>query len=139
MKSDRAIPIIPAYPAMATGPSGLEPRQPLVLPGLFAVGISDSNTPSVDDAEEQYWRENHFTQPYGRDGDYAVYEAAYRVGYEGFRNYEAGASFADAEAELRNQYEALPSGLPWGQARRAASAAWQRAYEHHVNPNFDAE
>lgn len=124
---------------MATGPTGLEPRQPFMMPGPFAVGITASGGASGDDPEEQYWRENHFAQPYGQGADYAVYEAAYRVGYEGFRSHKSGTSFAEAEAELSKQYEALHSDLPWVQARRASLAAWQRAYEHHLNPNFHAE
>ena len=109
-----------------------------MMPAPISVRIS-ANTPSRDDAEEQYWRENHFAQPYGQDGDYELYEPAYRIGYEGFRTHKAGTSFAEAEAELRDQYEALHCELPWIQARRASLAAWQRAYEHHVNPNFHAE
>jgi hypothetical protein len=78
-------------------------------------------------AEEAYWREEHPRQPYAQRTSFQDYALAYRAGYEGFQRHAAdGHSFAEAESEIRAQYESGGGALPWDQGRLAAQAAWNR-------------
>lgn len=138
MKAKPVLPSAPIQGAIATGPSSLNPGgDPLFVPAPLVVGIPRERGLSAVEAEEFYWRENHFAQPYGSDADYAHYEAAYRVGYEGYLTFgKPGMSFGEVEPRLQGNYESLGAELPWIKARPATLAAWRRAQEHRVNPHF---
>ncbi|MFN2507200.1 MAG: hypothetical protein ABR589_00310 [Chthoniobacterales bacterium] len=88
-------------------------------------GVAETMNPTV---EEQYWRENHPTQPWASpESTYEHYAPAYRTGYEGVRKY-AGKSYEQIEGDLARDYEkhdANPA-IPWDRARPAVRAAWDR-------------
>jgi uncharacterized protein (TIGR02271 family) len=90
--------------------------------GGYAVG--EAIDPAAEDA---YWRESHYKQPFAKSGSYDEYEGGYRTGYQGYDKYasEKG-TFDEAEPDLRRDYGATRTGLPWEKARDASRAAWNR-------------
>ncbi len=87
-------------------------------------GVAEAVNPTV---EETFWRENHASQEWARDGSaYDLYAPAYRTGYEGVMKY-AGRDYEEAETDLAVDYRKHdPStALPWDRARPAVKAAWQ--------------
>ncbi len=79
-------------------------------------------------AEDAYWDKNHNSQPFAKDGGYDQYQAGYRTGYTGFERHDGGKrKFDEVESNLRKDYEAAKTDLPWDKARPAAKAAWTRA------------
>lgn len=96
--------------------------------GAVAGGLGGKAVGEVIDptGEDNYWRENHATQPYAEESvaDFDAYSSAYRTGYEG--HHSTGQSFDDAEPELRTTYQSTASNLPWENARDATRAAWTR-------------
>jgi uncharacterized protein (TIGR02271 family) len=90
--------------------------------GGYAVG--EAIDPAAEDA---YWRENHYNQPFAKSGSYDEYEQGYRTGYQGYGKYAPGRrTFDEAEPDLRNEYIQSGRNLPWEKARDASRAAWNR-------------
>jgi len=88
-------------------------------------GVAEAVNPTQ---EQNYWREQHGSQPYaGGDFTYDHYEPACRTGYEAMTKY-AGKRYEDIESDLALDYQkASPdSALPWDRARPAVKAAWDR-------------
>lgn len=74
-----------------------------VAGGLAGKGVAEMIDPT---AEDSYWRESHWSQPYAdRTRPYEAYAPAYRTGFTGYRE---GRSFEDQEADLRMEYEGGP-------------------------------
>lgn len=93
--------------------------------GLGGKAVAEHFDPTV---EEGYWRENHDSQTFKKDGTvYDDYAPAYRMGYEG-RNRYADESFESVETKLQQDYTSNrgESLLDWDDARPAARAAWDR-------------
>jgi hypothetical protein len=83
---------------------------------------------AIDETEEEdYWRQEHCRQPFGREADYEKYQAAYRVGYKGAKAYQNAACYEEVEADLEKEYGGHSAGLPWDKAQHATRAAWHRA------------
>lgn len=81
-----------------------------------------------ENAESGYWRSRFDQEPYYRSGDrYDDFEAAYRVGYQGYGRF-ADRDFDRAEPDLRNEWERGKgeSKLTWERAKDATRAAWHR-------------
>ena len=88
-------------------------------------GVAEAINPTQ---EEQYWRENHPSQPWANEeGKFEHYAPAYRTGYEGAQKY-AGKPYHEIEADLARDYEKNDANLaiPWDRARPAVKAAWDR-------------
>lgn len=88
-------------------------------------GVAEAVNPTVEDA---YWRENHATQDWAREGGtYDQFAPAYRTGYEGVMKY-AGRHYDEIETDLALDYQKHDpnTALPWDRARPAVKAAWQR-------------
>lgn len=86
-----------------------------VVGGLAGKGVAEMIDPT---AEDTYWREKHWSQPYAdRTRPYEAYAPAYRAGVTGYRE---GQTFEEREAELRMEYEGRApearagAGLPGG-------------------------
>ncbi len=78
-------------------------------------------------AEDSYWRDNHYKQPFAKGGNFDEYQEGYRTGYQGFERHGGGQrSFEEAETDLQRDY-GTASGLSWDKARDASRAAWSRA------------
>lgn len=96
-----------------------------VVGGLAGKGVAEKIDPTVEDA---YWQGNYSKQKYVEPNtDYAVYQPAYRIGYEGRSRYP-GKRYDEVEPDLRRDYESY-SGKPtlaWDKARLAARDAWNR-------------
>jgi hypothetical protein len=96
-----------------------------VAGGLAGKGIAEKIDPTVEDA---YWRTNYSTRPYvTKDSAYAMYQPAYRTGYEGRGRYP-GKTFEEVEADLKRDYERASgtTGLSWERAKNATRDAWHR-------------
>lgn len=135
-----------------------------VAGGLAGKGVAELIDPTAEDA---YWREAHWSQPYAeRTRPFEAYARAYRAGYTGYRE---GRSFEDREAELRMEYEGGPQQvkaeesqrenhpaidpekarsnlstdpLRWEEARDAARAAYQRVQRgesRRAKPEIDED
>jgi uncharacterized protein (TIGR02271 family) len=90
--------------------------------GGYAVG--EAIDPAAEDA---YWREHHYTQPFAKGGSFDEYQPGYRTGYQGYDKYAAEKrTFEEAEPHLQREYGASETGLPWEEARDASRAAWNR-------------
>ncbi|MBV9008884.1 MAG: YsnF/AvaK domain-containing protein [Verrucomicrobia bacterium] len=90
--------------------------------GGYAVG--EAIDPAAEDA---YWRENHYKQPFAKSGSYDEYQTGYETGYRGYDKYGAeNRSFDEAEPNLERDYRSSETGLPWDKARDASRAAWNR-------------
>jgi uncharacterized protein (TIGR02271 family) len=97
--------------------------------GAIAGGAAGSAVGEAIDpaAEDAYWRENHSKQPFGKQGSYNEYQPGYRSGYEGYGRYGSEKrTFEEAEPDLRRDYGACKTDLPWDRARDASRAAWDR-------------
>jgi uncharacterized protein (TIGR02284 family) len=80
-------------------------------------------------SETEYWREAHVHEPYYAAGrGFEDYSTAYELGWVSFNLY--GGEFDTAERVLANDWLVRKgvSTLSWEDARAAARAAWQRAY-----------
>jgi len=96
-----------------------------IVGGLAGKGVAEKIDPTVEDA---YWRENHNRQPFARDSRYDDYAPAYRVGYEGYRDFSPNRkSYEQVEADLRRRYEGTSPRIGWDNAKLATRAAWDRA------------
>lgn len=98
--------------------------------GAVAGGVGGHAVGATIDpaAEDSYWRENHYKQPFAKRGSYDEYQAGYRTGYQGYDRFSSETpSFDDAEPSLEREYSASETDLPWEQARDASRAAWTRA------------
>jgi osmotically-inducible protein OsmY len=95
--------------------------------GLAGKGVAEMVDPTVED---NYWREAYTREPYyTADRDYAFYEPAYRVGYEGRVKYD-GRTYEDIEDDLAADYARYQDNdTTWEEARPAARAAWNRVDE----------
>ena len=92
-------------------------------------GAAEQINPTVEDA---YWRENHDRQAFARDSRYEDYAAAYRAGYEGYRDLGTrGKSYEETEADLRRTFAKSGSQTPWDNAQFASRAAWERARQNY--------
>lgn len=88
-----------------------------VAGGLAGKGVAEMIDPTAEDA---YWRETHWKQPYAnREVPYENYASAYRAGYTGYRE---GRSFDDREDDLRMEYEGGPQRAEAEPARTPAEA-----------------
>ncbi|CAN5446310.1 hypothetical protein BH18VER1_BH18VER1_02190 [soil metagenome] len=91
--------------------------------GGYAVG--EAIDPAAEDA---YWRENHYKQPFAKSGSFDEYEEGYRTGYTGFERHGRGErAFDEAESDLQRDYAESKTSMPWENARDASRAAWTRA------------
>ena len=96
-----------------------------IVGGLAGKGIAEKIDPTVEDA---YWRDNHNRQAFARDSRYDDYAPAYRVGYEGYRDFSGRKkSYDEVEADLRRRYEQGNPRIGWDNAKLASRAAWDRA------------
>ncbi len=81
--------------------------------------------------DNDYWRSNFSSRPYYQQGDrYEAYEPAYRLGYDGYSQYQGtGRTFDQVEPELHRDYERRHggAGLAWEKAKFAVQDAWNRA------------
>lgn len=96
-----------------------------VIGGVLGSEAGEAVNPTP---EEHYWSTTYQTEPYFHSGySYDDYRPAYRVGYEGYRQYP-GKSFEDVEAQLQADYIAGRgnSRLTWADARLATRSAWER-------------
>lgn len=77
--------------------------------------------------EEQYWRSQHGTRPYGQDSSFDDFGPAYMYGASAYGRYP-GRSFDDAEPELSTGWTGArgASTLEWDRARQASRDAWLR-------------
>ncbi len=96
-----------------------------VAGGMGGHAVGEAIDPA---AEDDYWRQQHSNQPYGKGGRFEEYQPAYRTGYEGYDRYAGEKqTFEEAEPDLRSEYESSETNLPWNKARDASHAAWGRA------------
>jgi hypothetical protein len=96
-----------------------------IVGGLAGKGIAEKFDPTIEDA---YWRANHNRQAFAKDSRYEDYAPAYRVGYEGYRDYASkGKTYDQVEADLRRRYERTSPRIGWDSASDATRAAWDRA------------
>ena len=96
-----------------------------VAGGLAGKAVGEKYDPTVEDT---YWKANFTTRKYvAADSDYAIYESAYRTGYEGHGKY-AAKKYEDVESKLQQDYEKSKgkANLAWDQAKVATRDAWQR-------------
>jgi hypothetical protein len=96
-----------------------------VAGGLAGKGIAEHVDPTVEDA---YWMEHFSERKYVDPGtDYTIYQPAFRIGYEGRRQY-AGKRFEEVETKLREEYEKIEhkAKVSWDKAQLAARDAWNR-------------
>jgi uncharacterized protein (TIGR02271 family) len=78
-------------------------------------------------AEDAYWRENHYKQPFAKGGSYDEYQSGYQTGYRGYDKYSAEKrTFDEAEPDLERDYRTSGTDVPWNKARDASRAAWSR-------------
>ncbi len=98
-----------------------------VAGGLAGKSAAERVNPTVED---EYWRNNYTARPYvEKDRSYQDYQPAYRMGYEGYRQYgDLGKTYAEVEPDLRSEYEKQQGGarLPWDTAKHATKDAWER-------------
>jgi len=99
--------------------------------GAIAGGMGGKEAAEALDptAEEAYWRDNHTREPYYESGrPFDDYAPAYRLGWQGRREYTG--SFEEAETGLAARWDTQRdrSTLSWPQARNASRAAWERAH-----------
>jgi len=100
-----------------------------IVGGLAGKGIAEKIDPTVEDA---YWRQNHNRQSFAGDSRYSDYAPAYRVGYEGYRDYgSTGKTYDQVEADLRRRYESNSPRLGWENAKSATRAAWDRTFHNY--------
>ncbi len=89
-----------------------------VAGGLAGKGVAEMIDPTAEDA---YWRESHWSQPYAdRTRPYEAYAPAYRTGFTGYRE---GKTFDDREADLRMEYEGGPQRAEAAAARAGSDPA----------------
>ncbi len=96
-----------------------------VAGGLAGKAAGEKYDPTVEDT---YWRTNFSKRKYVEaDSDYAIYESAYRTGYEGHGKYPAK-KYEEVESSLQQDYEKSKgkAKLAWDKARVATRDAWQR-------------
>src|SRR5438477_7150300 len=95
-----------------------------VAGGAGGYALGEAIDPAAEDA---YWRENHYNQPFAKSGGYDEYQPGYRTRYEGYGKYaREKRSFAEAEPDLRRDYGESKTNLPWTKARDASRVAWNR-------------
>ena len=111
---------------------------PLVCTLLFA-GCTNGYYGTVEgwDAEDGYWRNNYFNEPYYIPGyGYDAYQPAYMYGVEAFHHYP-DRHFEDInEGELRTGWEkghGRTSGMDWAHARCPVRAAFMHMSQHASN------
>ncbi len=98
--------------------------------GAVAGGLAGKDTAEAVNptAEEIFWRETYIREPYYVAGRvYEYYAPGFRAGWEGRVRHD-GRSFAEAEPELRAEYNRTRSELDpsWHDVAPAAHAAWNR-------------
>ena len=94
--------------------------------GLAGKGVAEKIDPTAEDA---YWKNNYTKRSYvARGSDYAIYQSAYRTGYEGRSQYP-GKKYEEAETNLQRDYEKSKgtATLAWDKAKHATRDAWNRA------------
>ncbi|MES2568436.1 MAG: DUF2934 domain-containing protein [Verrucomicrobiota bacterium] len=103
-----------------------------IVGGWGGSAVGEAIDPTL---EEEYWRDKHSSQPHAtQETEYASFEPAYRVGYEGYDRHGGGSkSFEEVESNLRGEYESGGARLEWAQARDAAHAAWTRVHDSRVS------
>lgn len=80
------------------------------------------------EAEEDYWRKHHASQPHAAEGTaFEQFAPAYRVGAEAAHKYP-GREFHEIEDDVALDYEKheVGSALPWDRVRGASKAAWTK-------------
>ncbi|HUG11995.1 MAG TPA: hypothetical protein VMM36_13325 [Opitutaceae bacterium] len=96
-----------------------------VAGGLAGKKVAEKVDPTVEDT---YWRTNYSNRSYvAKDSAYAMYQPAYRTGYEGRGQYP-GKTYEEVEADLKRDYEKTSgaAGLTWDKAKGATRDAWHR-------------
>ena len=89
----------------------------------------DTNTRSVWNDEDTYWRTHYRTRPYassaGRDYDY--YQPGYRYGFEAANRYP-NRTWSDVEADLARGWNTFEhrANATWEQMKDAVRDAWDR-------------
>ena len=95
--------------------------------GYAGKGVAEAVNPTD---ENTYWQSNYRNAPYYQtDYDFADYEPAYRVGYEGYgRHSVMGRDYSEIEPELESDYMRSRGGsrLGWDNAKAATRDAWER-------------
>ncbi len=84
---------------------------------------------SIDpEVEDNYWRENHTTKPYGSGSNYDDYGPAYRYGWESRGRETSNRRFDEVESKLGEKWEDNRgnSSLGWEKAKKASRDAWDR-------------
>lgn len=103
-----------------------------VAGGMTGHGIAEATDSDSDEANEQYWQEQHRTQSYATaDNDnYTSYAPAYQYGTSAARSYD-NRNFQDVEPELRSNWERehANSNLDWESARPAVENAFNRTIQ----------
>jgi hypothetical protein len=96
-----------------------------VAGGLAGKAVGEKYDPTV---EATYWKANFSQRKYVEaNSDYALYESAYRTGYEGHEKYPAK-KYDEVESRLQTDYEKSKdkAKLGWDKAKVAVRDAWQR-------------
>ena len=96
-----------------------------VVGGLAGKGVAEKLDPTVEDT---YWKTNYAKQKYVEGNvPFAIYQLAYRTGYEGHNRY-SGKKYQEVEADLQRDYErsAGHATLAWDKAKHATRDAWNR-------------
>lgn len=77
--------------------------------------------------EDEYWRTNYRTRPYGASGSYDDYQPGYRYGYESAQKY-TGRNWDEVENNLRTEWDKYEhrGKSTWEQVKAAARDAWDR-------------
>jgi len=94
-----------------------------VMGGLVGKNTAEAINPT---AEEVFWRETYFREPYYVQGRaYEYYAPGFRAGWNGRVRHD-GRAFEEAEPELQAEYILGKSELDpdWQEIRPAARAAW---------------
>lgn len=97
-----------------------------VAGGLLGKGVAEAFNPSE---ELEYWRASFPTRPYKGDVDFEMFEPAYSVALDTYRNADRpGLPFESIEPTLERDWPSNrgDSTLPWKEARHAAKDAWDR-------------
>ena len=77
--------------------------------------------------EEQYWRENYSTRPYGRGRTYDALSGGYRYGYDAATRYP-GRAWSDIESDLERGWDTYEhrGQSTCQQVKDAGRDAWDR-------------
>lgn len=121
------------------GPAGVAVGLALgaVAGGYAGKGAAEAINPTDEDP---LWRE-HFEQAdwLGENDTFADYEAAFRVGRDGFHRFNNALRFEEVERDLEQDYMNGDGrfAAPWHKARSAARAAWDMEAEKSASQHSE--